>query len=73
MSSCEATQSEALGPIGAGAALTVVPIRAVIELSGYQTTFFWFGEEQTSRAIHATRQSLPLVVIAAPMLGDALN
>ncbi len=28
---------------GAGAALTVVPIREVIELSGYQTAFFWFG------------------------------
>src|SRR5664280_2494287 len=28
---------------GAGAALTVVPIRQVIESSGYQTAFFWFG------------------------------
>ena len=28
---------------GAGAALTVVPIRHVIESSGYQTAFFWFG------------------------------
>jgi MFS transporter, OFA family, oxalate/formate antiporter len=28
---------------GAGAALTVVPIRAVIASSGYQTAFFWFG------------------------------
>ena len=28
---------------GAGAALTVVPIRAVIASSGYATAFFWFG------------------------------
>jgi OFA family oxalate/formate antiporter-like MFS transporter len=28
---------------GAGAALTVIPIRAVIASSGYQSAFFWFG------------------------------
>jgi OFA family oxalate/formate antiporter-like MFS transporter len=28
---------------GAGAALTVVPIREVIASSGYQSAFFWFG------------------------------
>src|SRR5579863_5909389 len=28
---------------GAGAALTVVPIREVIASSGYETAFFWFG------------------------------
>jgi len=28
---------------GAGAALTVVPIRDVIASSGYETAFFWFG------------------------------
>jgi OFA family oxalate/formate antiporter-like MFS transporter len=28
---------------GAGAALTVVPIRHVIEAAGYQSAFFWFG------------------------------
>lgn len=28
---------------GAGAAITVVPIRAVIASSGYETAFFWFG------------------------------
>jgi MFS transporter, OFA family, oxalate/formate antiporter len=28
---------------GAGAALTVIPIRAVIATSGYTTAFFWFG------------------------------
>ena len=28
---------------GAGAALTVVPIRAVIATAGYETAFFWFG------------------------------
>jgi len=28
---------------GAGAALTVVPIRAVIATSGYEAAFFWFG------------------------------
>jgi OFA family oxalate/formate antiporter-like MFS transporter len=33
---------------GAGAALTVVPIRYVIASSGYQTAFFWFGLVQGS-------------------------
>ena len=28
---------------GAGAALTVIPIRHVIDTYGYQTAFFWFG------------------------------
>jgi MFS transporter, OFA family, oxalate/formate antiporter len=28
---------------GAGAALTIIPIRMVIVASGYQSTFFWFG------------------------------
>jgi MFS transporter, OFA family, oxalate/formate antiporter len=28
---------------GAGAALTVVPIRAVIDAAGYEAAFFWFG------------------------------
>jgi OFA family oxalate/formate antiporter-like MFS transporter len=28
---------------GAGAALTVIPIRYVIATSGYQAAFFWFG------------------------------
>ena len=28
---------------GAGAAITVVPIRMVIESAGYQSAFFWFG------------------------------
>jgi OFA family oxalate/formate antiporter-like MFS transporter len=28
---------------GAGAALTVIPIRYVIDSSGYQAAFFWFG------------------------------
>ena len=28
---------------GAGAALTVVPIRSVIATDGYQAAFFWFG------------------------------
>jgi OFA family oxalate/formate antiporter-like MFS transporter len=28
---------------GAGTAITVIPIRAVIESNGYETAFFWFG------------------------------
>src|ERR1700761_1782098 len=28
---------------GAGAALTVIPIRYMIDTSGYQSAFFWFG------------------------------
>jgi len=31
------------GGYGAGAALTVVPIRAVIDAAGYEAAFFWFG------------------------------
>ena len=31
---------------GAGAALTVIPIRAVIATDGYQAAFFWFGLAQ---------------------------
>jgi MFS transporter, OFA family, oxalate/formate antiporter len=31
---------------GAGAAVTVIPIRAVIEAGGYQAAFFWFGLAQ---------------------------
>jgi OFA family oxalate/formate antiporter-like MFS transporter len=31
------------GGFGAGAALTVVPIRLLIENAGYASTFFWFG------------------------------
>jgi OFA family oxalate/formate antiporter-like MFS transporter len=31
---------------GAGAALTVIPIREVIATSGYQAAFFWFGLAQ---------------------------
>ena len=31
---------------GAGAAITVVPIRAVIDSAGYQAAFFWFGIAQ---------------------------
>jgi OFA family oxalate/formate antiporter-like MFS transporter len=31
------------GGFGAGAALTVIPIRLVIETHGYATAFFWFG------------------------------
>jgi MFS transporter, OFA family, oxalate/formate antiporter len=31
------------GGFGAGAALTVIPIRLVIESHGYATAFFWFG------------------------------
>ena len=40
-----AASPSALPPraIGAGAALTVVPIRAAIDAAGYQAAFFWFG------------------------------
>lgn len=31
------------GGFGAGAALTVIPIRMMIEAHGYAATFFWFG------------------------------
>lgn len=31
------------GGFGAGAALTIIPIRMVIEASGYESAFFWFG------------------------------
>jgi OFA family oxalate/formate antiporter-like MFS transporter len=31
------------GGFGAGAALTIIPIRMVIEANGYASAFFWFG------------------------------
>jgi len=31
------------GGFGAGAALTIIPIRMVIEATGYASAFFWFG------------------------------
>ncbi len=34
------------GGFGAGAALTVIPIRLLIENAGYQSAFFWFGVGQ---------------------------
>ena len=34
------------GGFGAGAALTVIPIRLLIENAGYQSAFFWFGLSQ---------------------------
>lgn len=65
---------------GAGAALTVVPIREVIASSGYEAAFFWFGLTQGAvvfliawllRAPHAdeiktmTRMAPPKVVQSA--------
>jgi MFS transporter, OFA family, oxalate/formate antiporter len=34
------------GGFGAGAALTLIPIRLLIENAGYQSAFFWFGVGQ---------------------------
>jgi MFS transporter, OFA family, oxalate/formate antiporter len=34
------------GGFGAGAALTVIPIRLLIDNAGYQSAFFWFGVGQ---------------------------
>lgn len=34
------------GGFGAGAALTVIPIRLLIQSAGYQSAFFWFGVGQ---------------------------
>ena len=38
---------------GAGAALTVIPIREVIAAYGYQTAFFWFGIVQGGIVVRA--------------------
>ncbi len=41
------------GGYGAGSALTILPISAMIHSSGYQTTFFWFGLLQGAIIISA--------------------
>ncbi len=52
------------GGFGAGAALTLIPIRMLIENAGYQSAFFWFG----------VGQGVILVLIApimrAPITGE---
>ena len=45
---------------GAGAALTVIPIRLVIDTYGYASAFLWFGVAQgiillSSLSLHAAR------------------
>lgn len=42
------------GGYGAGSALTILPISAMIHSSGYQTTFFWFGLLQGALIIAAS-------------------
>lgn len=49
---------------GAGAALTVIPIRMLIENSGYQSAFFWFGLGQGVILL------LIAPVLRAPSLGE---
>ena len=54
---------------GAGAALTVIPIRLVIESAGYASAFFWFGVGQGAVLLlvaPALRAPLPEERIVAP-------
>jgi MFS transporter, OFA family, oxalate/formate antiporter len=50
---------------GAGAALTVIPMRMVIAASGYRSAFFWFGLIQGALILIAAR------FIRAPYPGEA--
>src|SRR3974390_585839 len=52
------------GGFGAGAALTVIPIRLLIESSGYQSAFFWFGLGQGAILL------LIAPIMRAPMPGE---
>ena len=49
---------------GAGSALTVVPIQAMIKTSGYQSAFFWFGIGQGLIVM------LLALLLSAPRAGD---
>lgn len=50
---------------GAGAALTVIPIRAMIESQGYAATFFWFG------LVQGVIVFLAAWLLRAPLQGEA--
>jgi OFA family oxalate/formate antiporter-like MFS transporter len=52
------------GGFGAGAALTVIPIRLLIETSGYASAFFWFGLGQGAILL------LVAPIMRAPMAGE---
>jgi len=52
------------GGFGAGAALTVIPIRLLIENAGYASTFFWFGIGQGAILL------LIAPIMRAPMQGE---
>jgi len=52
------------GGFGAGAALTVVPIRLLIEHAGYDSAFFWFGLGQGAILL------LIAPIMRAPMPGE---
>jgi OFA family oxalate/formate antiporter-like MFS transporter len=52
------------GGFGAGAALTVVPIRLLIENAGYASAFFWFGIGQGAILL------LIAPIMRAPMPGE---
>ena len=52
------------GGFGAGAALTVIPIRLLIENAGYASTFFWFGLGQGIILL------LVAPIMRAPMPGE---
>ncbi|HUB44010.1 MAG TPA: oxalate/formate MFS antiporter [Acetobacteraceae bacterium] len=52
------------GGFGAGAALTVIPIRMLIESAGYSSAFFWFGLGQGAILL------LIAPIMRAPMPGE---
>ncbi|HUN42208.1 MAG TPA: oxalate/formate MFS antiporter [Acetobacteraceae bacterium] len=52
------------GGFGAGAALTVIPIRLLIESAGYSSAFFWFGLGQGAILL------LIAPIMRAPMPGE---
>ncbi len=63
---------------GAGAALSIIPIRLLIESAGYSSTFFWFGLGQGAILLliaPALRGPLPgeRVTVAAPRVAQAAS
>jgi OFA family oxalate/formate antiporter-like MFS transporter len=67
------------GGFGAGAALTVIPIRLTIGAAGYADTFLWFGIGQAvvlllvARALRAPDQPIALPNKASPSIQQSIR
>jgi OFA family oxalate/formate antiporter-like MFS transporter len=59
------------GGFGAGSALTIIPIQSMIQSSGYEATFLWFGLGQGLVVVIASR--LLRAPVHAPLLTAGLR